>query len=170
MYSNETDNGGFNFYSLDTGTAVATPLGSVARGAGEASPSYYAGYHREVSADGKLFYRLGYKLVTQQQEQGISITTVAGSAGTEGSTAWKDELSKGHDYFMTMHRYQNSTGGRWGFLSLAPSLAVGKKRGLDLVGWSIDEAVEYRTIATLDNAHPPSTPNVGALGYAVQMP
>ena len=92
MYSNETGNGGFNFYSLDTDTAVATPLGSVARGAGEASPSYYAGYHREVSADGKLFYRLGYKLVTQQQEQGISITTVAGSAGTEGSTAWKDEL------------------------------------------------------------------------------
>lgn len=165
VFSNGTENAGFNFYSVNTGTAVATPLGTVARGGGEASPAYYAGYHREVSADGNLFYRLGYKMVTEQSEQGVSITTVAGSAGSQGSTSWKDELSQGHDYFMTMHRYQNSTGGRWGFLSLAPSLAIGKKRGLDLVGWSLDEAVEYRTVASFGNAHVPSTPNVGALGY-----
>jgi hypothetical protein len=66
---------------------------------------------------------------------------------------------------MSMHRYQNSTGGRWGFLSLAPSLAVGKKKGLDLVGWSLDEAVEYRTIASFGNAHPPRTLDGGTLGF-----
>ena len=57
---------GFEFFQLDPTTAAATSVSTVARGANESDPNFYAGYHRSCSGDGKLVYRLGYEHVTTQ--------------------------------------------------------------------------------------------------------
>ena len=79
---------GFDFFTLDTGTGVATKTGSAHRGSSESDPGYYAGFFRAVSHDGSTAFRLGYKLVTTQGEQGLGSTTTTTTAA--GEAKWTD--------------------------------------------------------------------------------
>lgn len=147
---------GFQFYDVDLDTAVASPRGPPnKRGSGESSAEYYAGYHRAVAGDDATVFRMGYQFVTQQNGQGIGVTKTDSSSAP--STSWKSEVTKGHDYFMTLDVHGNN------FLSLAPN-ASDPNLGLDLIEWSLDESV-YNVVASLGNAHPPRTLDGGNLGY-----
>ena len=131
-------------------------------GTTESDPNFYAGFHRSISADGTEVYRFGYELVTTQQNQGIAITKISSSDSV--TTIWKDELSKDHDYFMTLNRYTtNSSSSSSSFISLAPSTSS-SSRSLDLIQWNLDESV-YNVVATFKNAHPPRVYGSGDLGY-----
>lgn len=152
---------GYNYYSLDTTTAQATPLGFSPRGSDESDPGYYAGYHRVASKDGLTLYRLGYKYVTSQSEQGLNAVDL--NDPTSVQVTWTDELSPLHDFYMTCDRYDLPTGPA--FVSLAPSL-TDTKRGLDIVQWSLAAGgADAQVLATLGNAHPPSISHLGDLGY-----
>ena len=78
---------GFDFFTLEAGTGVATKTGSVRRGSSESDPGYYAGFFRAVSHDGSVAFRLGYKLVTTQGEQGLGSTTTTAAAA---EAKWAD--------------------------------------------------------------------------------
>lgn len=126
---------GFDFFTLNMTTAVATRTGSVHRGSSEGDPGYYTGFFRSVSRDGAVAFRLGYKLVTTQGEQGL------GSVATNGgrAAAWADlpAAATGHDFYMSIDlvggsnssekqpskvaRRSEAEGTPFSFLSLAPS-------------------------------------------------
>ena len=147
---------GFSFWDVNPETSKANLIGTNTRGETESDPEFYAGFHRAINADGTEVYRLGYELVTEQQGQGIGITKISSSNSV--TTVWKDELSKDHDYFMTLNRYNNTS-----FISLAPS-TNSTSRSLDVVQWNLDESI-YKVVATLKNAHPPRVYGSGDLGY-----
>lgn len=147
---------GFAFFSLNPETATATKLVTVPRGSDESSSaSYYAGYHRLLTADGNSAVRVGYKSVSMQSEQGVSVAALNDAQ----STQWIDELSPGHDYYMTATRVRGSDA----ILSLAPTTS--SAHGLDVVRWSVSNTSAFDVLATLGNAHPPRTISGGVLGY-----
>lgn len=61
------------------------------------------------------------------------MTTIAGAST---ATKWVNEVTQGHDYFMTIDAVQTNTTGATKFLSLAPNTAD-PKRDLDVVEWSV---------------------------------
>lgn len=149
---------GWNYYSVNPATGKALLVGSVARGASEDDDGFYAGYHRVASKDGKTLYRLGYKKVTVQQEQGLDIISPGGK-----TAKWIDEISPGHDYYMTANRFDAADGEY--IVSLAPNKAD-SKRGLDIVQWSpSNPSYTPSVLAVLGNAHPPAIAQLGMLGY-----
>ncbi len=146
---------GFNFYDLNPLTSKAELISTTSRGDDESDPGFYSGFHRGISADDTQVYRFGYLEVTTQQGQGVGITSL--SERESSKTLWKSELSKDHDYFMTLNRYGSS------FISLAPSTSD-SSRNLDVVQWNLNETV-YQVVASLKNAHPPRVVGGGDLGY-----
>lgn len=150
---------GFDFYDVDPEASTAVLLGTNKRGDSESNPEYYAGYHRSVSADATEVYRFGYEKVTQQQNQGIGITKISLSDNT-ATTTWKSELSKDHDFFMSLNRYDRNGSS---FISLAPN-KDSSSRSLDVVQWNLDESI-YKVVGSLKNAHPPRVMGGGDLGY-----
>ena len=151
---------GFSFWDVNPETSKADLIGTNSRGTSESDPNFYAGFHRSISEDGTEVYRFGYELVTTQQNQGIGITKISSSDSV--TTTWKDELSKDHDYFMTLNRYTTNSSSS-SFISLAPSTSS-SSRSLDVVQWNLDESI-YKVVATFKNAHPPRVYGSGDLGY-----
>jgi hypothetical protein len=146
----------FLTYSLDPETADAIALGAITKGKDERSESFYAGYHRAVSPDGKQLFRYGYQYVSSQQKSGVSVT-----ATHTGNSTWYNEQVARHDFYMSLDVYANESGTST-FVSLAPNTADGD--ALDVVQW--DPVQGYlRTVATLGNAHPPHVPFLGDLGF-----
>jgi hypothetical protein len=157
---------GFDFFSLNPETAVATKLSSISRGEGESDPSFYAGFHRHSNDAADTVYRLGYEQVTQQTGQGLGIVKLDSK---EANATWLSEVSPLHDFYMTLDRVakSNQTGQYVDanmFVSLAPRESATHK--LDLVQWTPEDGGKSATvIAKLDNAHVPSVMKLGDLGY-----
>lgn len=150
---------GYNWFKLDPVSGSAVNVGHLARGADESADAFYSGFHRDCSPDGSVVYRFGYKYVSSQDEQGLSTTTINGG---QTATKWQDELTPDHDYYMTMDRYDINSSS-FAFVSLAP-YKNDPKRGLDVMQWTPDGSAPV-LVARLGNAHPPSMPMLGDLGY-----
>ena len=174
---------GYNFYRLTPSTASAVLIGQAPRGASEdADKTFYSGYHRAATttaASTTSAFRFGYRSVTTQTGQGLCATTITTAAATATTTSsvWVDEVTKGHDYFMTIDMMSpesnninitNSSATTAAannvFLSLAPSTSDAK-RGLDVVRWGYPDDSIYGVVTSLGNAHPPSVQQLGDLGY-----
>lgn len=168
LTTNETLTG-FDFFSLNPDTAVATRLSTISRGASESDPDYYSGFHRHASIDGNTLYRLGYEMVKEQTGQGLGVLALNEAHAT---AQWLSEISPLHDYYMTLNRLPGSNNTKFGtatdeFVSLAPRKGIASQNhDLDLVRWNADDGGKSaKIIAQLNNAHVPAVMRLGTLGY-----
>lgn len=143
----------FQFYRVDLDTAAAVKIGTVTRGAGETSASYYGGYITEVGQDGSTVYRLGYLVVSQGTNPGIASTSI-----TKDSSKWETTPSvPGEEFFYSLVRVNQTSS----FLSLAPSTSL--NHSFSIVQWAVGGTP--KVLANLPNAHPGGVPRLGSLGY-----
>jgi len=137
-----------SFFAVDPATGAASKLGSVERGSGEDSASYYAAYI--TAADQGKVYRVGNQQVTTGSGAGVEVTSLAG--GKQVSDWHTVPLAAGHGFPATTTLTAD------GFASLAPQASG----AYDAVRWTVDGTATV--IGSFPNAHAPSFSG-GALGY-----
>eukprot|EP01130_Rhizamoeba_saxonica_P019264 TRINITY_DN9911_c0_g1_i1.p1 TRINITY_DN9911_c0_g1~~TRINITY_DN9911_c0_g1_i1.p1 ORF type:complete len:458 (-),score=96.59 TRINITY_DN9911_c0_g1_i1:43-1416(-) len=147
-YKNGNKNG-YNFYSLNTDTAVATLKSSIVFG----DTDNYVGYFHAISDDGNAVYRLGYEDVIHSASPGLGITDIS---TTTVKTNWINNISTptGYQWFISLNTYQNGE-----FISLAPADSELGTNELSVIQWNIHG--DTKVIAELGNAH--ETPYFGPL-------
>ena len=151
------------YFAVDTSTAVATPMGSLARGADEASSSsYYSAFISQ--ADGGVAVRVVHQIVTKGTGLGVGTVTLSASAGdTAPAAAWSALDLGTHDLPATVHKAPAAADGTAPYVSLAPKKG-GAKIEYDIISWTAGGAPTL--VAALNNSHPPYTPVIHqALGY-----
>ena len=157
-----------SYFGVDAATAVATPMGTLARGASEsASSSFYAAYISH--AHGGVAVRVGHELVTKGTQLGVGTVTLGEQAAHAPPAASWSPLDLGvHDLPATVHSTAAAvdvvgSAPRVGsYVSLAPKKGAPKIE-YDIVSWSAGGTPKI--LATLNNSHPPYNPLVGPLGY-----
>jgi hypothetical protein len=150
------------FCAIEPSTAKAASLGSLSRGASEASTAFYAAYMSHAS--GGVAARVGHQMVTTGEKLGLGLTTLA--AGAPKSTWSAIDLGL-HGLPAATRSHPTKSGG---FLSLAPRNAAGSdpfgSAPLDMIEWTAGG--KPTVLANLTNAHPPTLPTMlggGVLGY-----
>eukprot|EP01102_Stenamoeba_stenopodia_P018217 TRINITY_DN6654_c0_g1_i2.p1 TRINITY_DN6654_c0_g1~~TRINITY_DN6654_c0_g1_i2.p1 ORF type:complete len:507 (-),score=96.94 TRINITY_DN6654_c0_g1_i2:95-1588(-) len=126
---------GYNFYTVDPETAVATLKSSYV-----SQNDSYVGWFYTISPDGNTVYRLGYEDVIDQENPGLGVTDISGSTAT---TQWNSNLPipSGLGFYESLNLNNGA------FISLAPS-ALGD---FSVVQWSLNGT--STVLAKLPDAH-----------------
>ncbi len=145
--------------SVDIDAATGSLAGSVPREGSEASPSFYSAYLSLVDAG--TAYRIGHQQVTQGTGDGLGVTNFGAGSTTDAATTWHAVPTiKGHALPTSIGPHPSGKG----FISLAPRTAsTDADAVLDIVSWELGGAA--RVVANLSNAHQPTMPFLGVLGY-----
>lgn len=132
-----------SFCAIDPAAGRGAKLGSVPRGASEASSdAFYAAYISHVAAN--VAVRVGHRLVTSGGEPGVVSVTLDPAGGAAKPSAFAAiDLGRHHGPPATVQAHPQA-----GFISLAPR--VGMTQGYDVLGW--DGQGGARILANLTNA------------------